>query len=77
MTGATIRLGAGVRELVFSEAGDRLEALVFDGERVVLEAGDAAVLAVSPGVARTLLPGLVVPDEPSTRRSPRSSRLRR
>jgi hypothetical protein len=60
--GATIRLGAGVRELAFSAAGDRLEALVFDGERVALDAGDAAVLAVSPAVARALVPGLVVPD---------------
>lgn len=60
--GATIRLGAGVRELAFSAAGDRLEALVFDGERVALDAGDAAVLAVSPAVARALVPGLVAPD---------------
>ncbi|WP_323119167.1 hydroxysqualene dehydroxylase HpnE [Burkholderia alba] len=60
--GATIRLGAEVRELAFDGSGARLDALVFDGERVALEAGDAVVLAVPPRAARALLPGLVAPD---------------
>ncbi len=53
--------------------GRRLRALRFDGDRVValdfgagaepVAPGDAIILAVPPWVARTLVPGLTVPDD--------------
>jgi squalene-associated FAD-dependent desaturase len=58
--GVTIRFGARLRALDF--AGDRVERLVFDGEPVMLSAGDGVVLAVPAPAAARLVPSLIVPD---------------
>ncbi|MGH6662917.1 MAG: FAD-dependent oxidoreductase, partial [Rhodospirillales bacterium] len=42
--------------------GDRVAALTFDGGDAAIAAGDAVVLAVPPGNAAELVPGLIVPD---------------
>ncbi|CAB3747841.1 hydroxysqualene dehydroxylase HpnE [Paraburkholderia solisilvae] len=57
--GATIRLGARLDALEFADG--RVAALQTGGERIVLEAGEAAVLAVPPHVAQALVPGLQAP----------------
>ena len=44
-------------------AGERVEALEFGGETVVLAADDAVILAVPPYAAASLLRGLKVPTE--------------
>lgn len=59
--GADLRLG---RRLKAIECRDgRAAALEFDDARVALAGDDAVVLAVPPGVASQLLPGLRVPTE--------------
>ncbi|HEY3600033.1 MAG TPA: hydroxysqualene dehydroxylase HpnE [Paraburkholderia sp.] len=57
--GASIRLGAQLKEIEFAEG--RVVALQVGDERIVLEAGEAVVLAVPPQVAQTLVPGLKAP----------------
>jgi squalene-associated FAD-dependent desaturase len=59
--GAAIRLGAQLNEMVFAERG-RVSGLSFaDGERIALDTNAGVVLAVSPNVAQTLVPGLHAP----------------
>ena len=57
--GAEVRLGTRLRALSFD--GDRVAALDFGDGPQALDGG--VVLAVPPGVAADLVPGLVVPDE--------------
>lgn len=59
--GATVRLEHQLRAMQFS-AG-RIEALDFGGETVALSADDAAVLAVPPYAASSLIGGLETPNE--------------
>ncbi len=62
---AVVRLGErlclGRRLTRIDAAGDRARALVFGDEAVELAADDRVILAVTPGAAAELLPGLVVP----------------
>jgi hydroxysqualene dehydroxylase len=57
--GAAIRLGARLDAIEFADG--RAAALQIGGERIVVEAGEAAVLAVPPHVAEALVPGLQAP----------------
>jgi hypothetical protein len=57
--GADLRLGHGLIGLGFE--GARLAELAFADERLLLGAGDAAILAVPPDAARRLLPDLAAP----------------
>ena len=59
--GGTVRFGRRLRAVEF--AGDRVAALEFGEERAVLEAGDAAILAVPAAVAAALLPGVSAPTQ--------------
>ncbi|MGY6152559.1 hydroxysqualene dehydroxylase HpnE [Paraburkholderia graminis] len=69
--GATIELGSRLENLVFAEnAGvsasatpnpNRVKALNFVDETIALDANHAAILAVPPDVAQTLVPGLRAP----------------
>jgi hydroxysqualene dehydroxylase len=59
--GATLRLERQLRAVRF--AADRVEALDFGSEAIMLGADDAAVLAVPPYAASSLLRGLDVPTE--------------
>jgi hydroxysqualene dehydroxylase len=59
--GATVRLEHQLRAMRF--AAERVEALDFGSEAVMLSADDAVVLAVPPYAAATLLRGLDVPTE--------------
>jgi phytoene dehydrogenase-like protein len=57
--GGALRLGARIRRLVF--AGRRVAALEFDDGTQLLAPGDTLVLAVPPGIAARLVPGLEPP----------------
>jgi squalene-associated FAD-dependent desaturase len=58
--GASVRLGRELRELVL--AGDRVTALNFgEGNTIALGPEDAAVLAVPPRSAASVVPGLTTP----------------
>ncbi len=59
--GAELRIGSRVRGLALQ--GGRVAALARDQERIALGDGDAVVLAVPPGVAADMLPGLDVPTD--------------
>ena len=59
--GATVRLGAPVRELAF--AGDRVTALKVGEESVTLAPEEAVILATPPWISTELVPGLSAPDE--------------
>lgn len=58
--GGEVRFGRSLKEVAFS--GERAVALAFGDERLELDTEDQIVLAVPPGVARTLIPGLIVPE---------------
>ena len=58
--GATIRLSHSLREIIYG--ADRATRLDFDDEKIALDPEDSVVLAVPPVVARTLVPGLTVPE---------------
>jgi len=57
------RLALGRRLTRIDAAENRAEALVFGNETVPLGAGDRVILAVPPGTAAELLPGLLVPTD--------------
>ncbi|QYD72767.1 hydroxysqualene dehydroxylase HpnE [Paraburkholderia edwinii] len=57
--GATIRLNARLDAIEFADS--RATALQVGGERIALEDGEAAVLAVPPHVAQALVPGVQAP----------------
>jgi squalene-associated FAD-dependent desaturase len=59
--GAEVRFGAQLRALDLRD--DKAQALDFGGERIVLGDGDAAILAVPPWVAPSLVPGLSAPSQ--------------
>jgi hydroxysqualene dehydroxylase len=59
--GADIRLGSRLQDLTFTESG-RVASLHFADESIALDAAAAVVLAVSPDVALTLVPGLQAPE---------------
>ncbi|SIT35416.1 conserved hypothetical protein [Paraburkholderia ribeironis] len=59
--GATIKLGSRLRDIVFTDAG-RVQALHFADQSVTLDANQAVILAVSPEIAPTLVPGLRAPN---------------
>ncbi|CAB3739319.1 Hydroxysqualene dehydroxylase [Paraburkholderia graminis C4D1M] len=69
--GATIELGSRLENLVFAESANvsasatsnsnRVKALNFVDETIALDANHAAILAVPPDVAQTLVPGLRAP----------------
>jgi squalene-associated FAD-dependent desaturase len=59
--GATVRLEHQLRAIQFGTT--RAEALDFGGDTVTLAAGDAAILAVPPYIAASLVRGLGVPTE--------------
>jgi squalene-associated FAD-dependent desaturase len=59
--GATVRMEHQLRSLHF--AVDRVDALDFGGDSIVLSAEDAVVLAVPPYAAASLIRGLDVPTE--------------
>ncbi|CAK0777419.1 Hydroxysqualene dehydroxylase [uncultured Gammaproteobacteria bacterium] len=54
--------GFGRRLRILGFEGGRVASLDFTGQNVMLEAGDAVVLAVPPATAATLVPGLTVPE---------------
>jgi squalene-associated FAD-dependent desaturase len=58
--GASVRLAHSLREVLF--VGERAVRLDFGDEKVDLGEDDWVVLAVPPVVARTLIPGLTVPE---------------
>jgi squalene-associated FAD-dependent desaturase len=58
--GGEIRFGRPLKAIGFD--GDRAAGLDFGDERIALDSADAVVLAVPPGVARTLMWGLSAPD---------------
>ncbi len=57
--GGAIAFGRRLRNLTFE--GDRVSALDFGAQRIAVGAGDAVVLALPPGIAVELLPGLEAP----------------
>jgi squalene-associated FAD-dependent desaturase len=59
--GAEVRLRRSLKAI--TQADGRAAALVFSDGEVALGADDRVVLAVAPGPARDLLPGLDVPDD--------------
>ena len=59
--GAEIRFGAQLRALDLRD--DRVQALDLGGDRIVLGEGDAAILAVPPWIAPSLVPGLSAPSQ--------------
>jgi hydroxysqualene dehydroxylase len=60
--GAGIRLGARLDAIEFAEAlPARVSALRFGAERIEIGASEAVVLAVTPDMAQTLLPGVRTP----------------
>lgn len=69
--GATIELGSRLENLVFADNANvsasatsnsnRVKALNFVDETIALDANHAAILAVPPDVAQTLVPGLRAP----------------
>ncbi len=58
---ATIRFGERLRAIRFD--GERAAALEFEAGREALLGDEAVVVAVPPGAAQALLPGLEAPDE--------------
>ncbi|MDE1180261.1 hydroxysqualene dehydroxylase HpnE [Paraburkholderia sp.] len=63
--GAVIRLESPLKQLEFADNG-RVAALHAGDERIVLEPGEAVVLAVPGDVAQTLVPGLTAPNRSTT-----------
>jgi len=59
--GAAVRLEHQLRAMRLT--AERVEALDFGSDTIVLEPGDAVILAVPPYVAPSLIPGLDVPNE--------------
>lgn len=59
--GAEVRFGAQLRALELRDG--KVQALDFGGERIALGESDAAILAVPPWIAPSLLPGLSAPNE--------------
>ncbi|MSP94864.1 MAG: hypothetical protein EXR00_06290 [Alphaproteobacteria bacterium] len=59
--GGTLRFGVRLRGVTF-DAG-KVAALDFGGEPLAVRGNDRIILAVPPQIAKTLLPGLKVPDE--------------
>ena len=59
--GAKVRFGAQLRALDLRDG--KAHALDFGTERIVLEEGDAAILAVPPWIAPSLIPGLSAPTQ--------------
>ncbi len=57
--GGAIAFSRRLRNLTFE--GDRVSALDFGAQRIAVGAGDAVVLALPPGIAVELLPGLEAP----------------
>src|SRR6185295_5129429 len=57
---AEVRFAHSLREIIF--AGERAARLDFGDEKIELGGSDSIVLAVPPVVARTLIPGLSVPE---------------
>jgi squalene-associated FAD-dependent desaturase len=57
---AEVRFAHSLREIIF--AGERAARLDFGDEKIELGASDSIILAVPPVVARTLIPGLSVPE---------------
>lgn len=60
-----VTVGFGRRLRAIGLQGDRVAALEFGDGSIALGPSDAMVLAVPPGAAEALLPGLVVPQESS------------
>ncbi|OLL31936.1 hypothetical protein BTH42_09920 [Burkholderia sp. SRS-W-2-2016] len=60
--GATIRLGSPLRALTFASEPARVQSLQFAGESIALGANEAVILALPPGPAATLVPGLRGPN---------------
>ncbi|HEX4079205.1 MAG TPA: hydroxysqualene dehydroxylase HpnE [Rhizomicrobium sp.] len=61
--GLRLRLGERLREVGFG--GDALSALDLGESRIELSADDRVILAVPPGIATALLPGVAAPDQSS------------
>jgi hydroxysqualene dehydroxylase len=59
--GRPIKFGHQLYKLVLSDA--RVQALDFGADKIALDDGDAAILAVPPYAATALVPGLDAPDE--------------
>jgi hydroxysqualene dehydroxylase len=59
--GATVRMGAPVRELVFEE--DRVTALRVGDETLAVEANEAVIIATPPWISTALVPDLTAPDQ--------------
>jgi len=59
--GADVRFGAQLRALDLRD--DRVQVLDLGGDRIVLGEGDAAILAVPPWIAPSLVPGLSAPSQ--------------
>jgi squalene-associated FAD-dependent desaturase len=59
--GVTVRMEHQLRALRFG--AERIEALEFGTETIVLDAGDAVILTVPPYIAASLVRGLEVPTE--------------
>lgn len=59
--GAAIRLGSRLKDIVFADRG-RVSSLNFADESIAIDANQAVVLAVSPDIAQTLVPGLRAPN---------------
>ena len=57
------RLLLGRRLARIDAVDDHAQALLFGGERIELATADSVILAVPPGAAAELLPGLIVPTE--------------
>ncbi|WP_341317304.1 hydroxysqualene dehydroxylase HpnE [Paraburkholderia sp. IMGN_8] len=59
--GAAIRLGSRLKDIQFADTG-RVSSLNFADESIAIDASQAVVLAVSPDIAQTLVPGLRAPN---------------
>lgn len=59
--GAAIRLGSRLKDIQFADTG-RVSSLNFADESIAIDANHAVVLAVSPDIAQTLVPGLRAPN---------------
>ncbi|MFP3566926.1 hydroxysqualene dehydroxylase HpnE [Paraburkholderia sp. SIMBA_030] len=59
--GAAIRLGSRLKDIQFADGG-RVSSLKFADESIAIDANQAVVLAVSPDIAQTLVPGLRAPN---------------
>ncbi len=58
--GVKVRFNQRLREIIFG--GGRISELYFGDEGILLGPDDAVVLAVPPGQARRLVPGLIAPE---------------